>query len=499
MPREPSPETVAAVDLGSNSFHMVVARREGAGFTVLDRIRERVQLAAGLDPEQNLTEEAQERALACLERFGQGLRGIPAAGVRVVGTNTLRKARNAALFVRRAARALGHPVEIVSGREEARLIYVGVARDLAPTPGRRLVVDVGGGSTEVILGEGPEPILADSLDMGCVSFSRRFFPKGRIGKDEMRVAEIAARLELETIEGRYRALGWDAAIGSSGTALAVAEVLRENGWAENGLTLRGLKRLRRAVLDAGRTDDLDIPGLKEDRRNVLPGGLAILLGAFEALGIESMVTSGWALQEGVLCDLVGRIRNEDVRDHTVLAFARRYQVDAEQAARVERTALALLEQAAKDWDLEGPDLRRLLGWAARLHEVGVTVSYSGYHKHGGYLLLHSDMPGFSREDQATLAALVRAHRRRLADEAFEASPASRREATLRLAVLLRLAVRLHRSRQPRPLPRFRLEVSPTRLDLRFPSGWLDGQPLTKADLEEEAAYLDEAGLRLSAR
>jgi exopolyphosphatase/guanosine-5'-triphosphate,3'-diphosphate pyrophosphatase len=491
-----SPETVAAVDLGSNSFHMVVARRDEGPLAVLDRIKERVQIAAGLGKDGAISEEAQERALACLARFGQRLQSMPPGSVRVVGTNTLRRATNGRAFARLAAKTLGHPVEILSGKEEARLIYVGVAHDVHHGPARRLVIDVGGGSTECILGEGFEILTADSLQMGCVTFSLRHFPDGAIRREGMRKAVIAARLELESIERRYKALGWETCIGSSGTVQAIDEVLRAQGWSDQGVTPKSLRRLKKALVEAGDVSRLSLEGLKPERASVFAGGVAIVTAAFDAFDIERMTASAWALQEGVLYDLLGRIQHEDVRDQTVRVFAERYQVDREHAARVERTALGFLDQVAKAWELGDASLRRLVAWAARLHEIGISVSYGGYHKHGAYLATHSDMPGFSREDQEMLAALIRLHRRRLGEDVLDALPVARRTEALRLAVLLRLGVRLNRSRSPRALPRIRAAADGRQLELSFPATWLEGHPLTRAELEEEAAYLAEARMRL---
>jgi exopolyphosphatase/guanosine-5'-triphosphate,3'-diphosphate pyrophosphatase len=475
---------------------MVVARPQKGGLTVLDRIKDRVQVAAGLDRDDVLSEEAMDRAIHCLERFGQRLRDMPSGSVRAVGTNTLRRATNARAFVRRATKALGHPIEVISGKEEARLIYLGVAHDTHHGPSRRLVVDVGGGSTECILGEGFEVLASDSLQMGCVGYSLRFFPDGRLRREGMRKAEIAARLELEGIERRYKTLGWDVCIGSSGTVQAVDEVLRAQRWSPGGVTPKGLRRLRKAILQEESSERLQLQGLKPDRRSTIAGGVAILLAAFEAFEIERMVSSAWALQEGVLYDLLGRIQHEDVRDHTIRTFAERYHVDPEQAARVERTALLFYDQVAKGWEL-APVSRRLLAWAALLHEIGISVSYSGYHKHGAYLATHSDMAGFSREDQETLAWLLRSHRRRVPPDALEAFAPSRRAEALRLAVLLRLSVRLNRSRSHRTLPKTRLAADGRTLRISFPAGWLAAHPLTRAELEEEAAYLDEVGVRLA--
>jgi exopolyphosphatase / guanosine-5'-triphosphate,3'-diphosphate pyrophosphatase len=490
----PQEQALAGVDLGSNSFHMIVARVIQGQIHVLDRVRDRVQLAAGLDDRRELTRDAQERALACLERFGQRVRAFPYGSVRAVGTNTLRQAKNAREFLDRAQDLLGHPIEIISGREEARLIYLGVAHDLSDDAGRRLVIDIGGGSTECILGERFEPLETESLYMGCVSHSLRFFPGGKIRRDDWRRAEIAAHLELRPIKRRYRGMGWQDAIGSSGTIASVDQVLRASGSGDKGITLKGLKRLKKELLSEGRVPEL--PGLPPDRSSVFAGGVAILLAIFEGLGIERMTAASGALREGLLYDLLGRIRHEDVRDQTIRRFSDRYHVDLEQASRVERTAVALFEQCSSSWELGGDEVRQFLSWAARLHEIGLSISHTGYHKHSAYLIEHADMPGFSRDDQLLLSTLVRNHRRKLARDSFRAIASARAKTALRLCVLLRLAVCLNRSRGPDLPPRMRLWAKGSSLELAFPAGWLEEHPLTLADLEEEAGRLDTAALRL---
>lgn len=497
MPQRSLPSTVAAVDLGSNSFHLVVARLVHGRLDVVDRLREPVRLAAGLDEDGRLDEDAKERALACLARFGQRLQDLPAGTVRAVGTNTLRRAREAGDFHQRAHEALGHPIEIISGSEEARLVYLGVAQDTHDDSSRRLVIDIGGGSTELVIGEGYDPIEANSLYMGCVSYSRSFFPTGKLTPKAFERAVLAARMELEPIERRYRELSWEKAIGSSGTALAIAAILQGQGWSKRGITREGLIALRQELLSCRRMDELRLPGLSANRAPVLPGGLAILIAAFEALGIDEMATSTWALREGLLHDLLGRFGEDDARDRTVEGFARRYHVDLAQADRVERTAASFLAQVSDSWSLDDELAGKLLGWAARLHEIGLTIAHAGYHRHGAYLVENSEMPGFARGDQALLAALIGRHRRKLVREELPpAPPGLKNKAVLRVLVLLRLAVLLNRSRSHEPLPLFRLEARKAWLALRFPEGWLDERPLTRADLEEEAERLAAVGIEL---
>ena len=492
-----SSDIVAAIDLGSNSFHMIVARIANGHIQVLDRLREMVQLAAGLDSRNRLSGESQQRALDCLARFGQRLRQIPPEQLRIVGTNTLRQARNSAEFLARAQAVLGHSVEIISGHEEARLIYLGVAHSVAAITGPRLVVDIGGGSTELIIGEQFEPLRLNSLKMGCVSISRACFDDGRITEARLRKAELMVRLKLEPVEEEYRERGWQMVTGASGTIKAIQEVVTREGWSREGITLEALRRLREAVAESGDTAVMATRWqLEPARARVFPGGFMVLHGLCEVLNVTRMEVSDGALREGVIYDLLGRIRHEDVRDRTIATVTGRYSLDEAQAERVSATARQLLGQAQAAWGLEREELTHWLEWAARLHEVGLLLTHDQYHKHGAYILEHADFPGFSRGDQTLLAALVRRHRRSFSAEAFAHLPRDVAPLVERLCVLLRLAVVLHRGRSRQPLPPLALEVNARRVALRFPAGWLDEHPLTRADLDAEAYYLKKAGFRL---
>lgn len=490
-------EQIAAVDLGSNSFHMVIAQMHAGGFKLIDRLREPVRLADGLDKARTLGAEVQERALLCLGRFGQRLAGLPAGNVRIVGTNTLRSAKNAADFLERAEHALGYPIEIISGIEEARLIYSGVAHSLASDgDSNRLVVDIGGGSTEMIIGRGFAPILMESLYMGCVTHTGRFFPDGRITASCIDRALLEARVELEPKIETYREEGWASAIGASGTVLAINRILAVNGWGKDGITLAGLRRLIDAMLKAGSVDLLRLEGLSRERAAILPGGAMILFAVIEGLGIDRMLVSDGALREGLLYDLVGRHHRGDVREASVDTLASHYHVDPEHAARVEDTALKCLAQIARDWKLDekadGPWLR----WAARLHEIGLDIAHSHYQKHGAYVIAHADLAGFSFQQQQLLASLVLAHRRKFPARAFKELKSLWGKQAERLALLLRLAAVLHRSRGAAPLPEFALAGDKRRLSLRLPAGWLDAHPLTRTDLEREAQYLAQIDVTL---
>jgi exopolyphosphatase / guanosine-5'-triphosphate,3'-diphosphate pyrophosphatase len=489
-------DVLAAVDLGSNSFHMVVARTQQGHPSIVDRLREMVRLASGLDETGILDEASRERALACLRRFGQRLRDMHAHQVRVVGTNTLRRAINADGFLAKAEEALGHPVEVISGMEEARLIYLGVSHHIDSKDGLNLVVDIGGGSTELIVGEGYEPRHLESLYIGCVGLSKRHFGDGKLSQKRFDRARLAARLELNPVAAAFRRYGWARAIGSSGTVRAAHDVARELKLVDSGITLAAVEKIIGELVNARRIDDVKLPGLAADRAPVFAGGLAILAEIMSTLRIEQLELSGGALREGLLYDMLGRLQHEDVRERSILAMQRRYHVDTDQAARVEATAAALLAQAARGWQLDDDRYRQLLVWAARLHEIGLDIAHARYHHHGGYLLANSDLPGFGRLDQRLLAALVTSHRRKLDDPFVNELPSEWRTPAFRLIVLLRLAVLLNRTRSPSDLPPIALRVGKESLELQFPSGWLDGNPLTAADLEQERDWLRSRGFEL---
>ena len=484
----------AALDLGSNSFHLIVAIDRGRRLQVVDKHREMVRLAQGLNARNELSPATQARALACLTRLGQRLRDLPATNVRVVGTNTLRKARNSQAFIASAERALGHRIDIISGREEARLIYLGVSHSLEDGLDSRLVVDIGGGSTELILGRRFQPRLMESLHMGCVSMSEAHFPEGAIDADRFAAAERAARQELEAIEHIYRASGWDTAIAASGTALAACDAIEET-LGQKGITPAGLAHIKRCMIDAGHAQDLGFAAVSRERAPVFPGGVAILCAIFGALNVERMSISDGALREGLWHDLLGRVHDEDIREKTVRDVAKRYHVAREHAARVSRTALKLFEQVRLAWGLDNPELESALRWAAMLHEIGLDIAHNQYQKHGGYLLDNMDLPGFSRTEQHWVALLVRAHRRKFPTQDFADAPR-----IARLCVLLRLAVLLHRSRSDVALPAFGVSTSAGAIQLSIPKKWLKAHPLTELDLQQETIYLADAPvqLRLSA-
>ncbi|VVM08524.1 exopolyphosphatase / guanosine-5'-triphosphate,3'-diphosphate pyrophosphatase [Methylacidimicrobium cyclopophantes] len=485
----------AAVDLGSNSFHLLVVQEENGQIRPIDRLKEPVRLAAGLDTEGTLSREAIERALRCLERFGQRLKPIPPDRIRVAGTNTLRKARNAEEFIRRAEQALGHSIDVISGHEEARLIYLGVAHETEDDGQLRLVIDIGGGSTELILGRGLIAERMESLFMGCVSMTAAHFPEGTITSSRMRRAVLEALRELEPIATIYRSAGWRRAIGSSGTILAALSVVEGEGWSTNGITADALKKIEKVLVEVGKAEKLPFRELDEERRLVFAGGIAILSAIFHALGIEVLEVSHNALREGLLYDLLGRNSEADSREKTVRNLMEQFHIDVPQAHRVQKRALHLFEQVASTCRLSEED-RHFLSWASVLHEIGLFISYTQYHKHGAYVLNNLDMPGFSLRDQQRLAFLVRSHRRKYPEEVLLRLREEDRNSTFCLSLLLRIAILLERSRQDSLLPVIELDVEERRWKLRFPPNWLEEHPLTKADLAAEAVYLAPMGFRL---
>jgi len=484
--------TLGAVDLGSNSFHLAIARVAGEQLYPLDSMKETVRLGSGLTADRTLDSETQERALAALKRFSERLAGMPRAAVRIVGTNALRVAKNSGAFLRRAEAQLGFPIEVIPGREEARLIYLGVVHSLPMSHHNRLVVDVGGGSTECIIGNKWKPKAMESLYMGCVSYTSRYFADGRIEKKSFKQAQFAAREQVQTIAARFEKTGWREAVGSSGTARSIAEVLSRNGLAASGITTEGLEWLKDQLIAAGELRKLSLAGLREDRIPVVAGGAAIMSAVFDELGLEDMTVAEGALRDGVLWDLLGRVHHRDIREVTVDQFAHRYHVDALQSQRV----AALAHELLKELDDKGGELMPLadfLQWAARLHEIGISIAQGAYHKHSAYILANADMPGFSRQEQGWLSNLVLAQRGKLSKmrAAFDDDPR-----LAALAFCLRLAVIFYRSRRNLKLPRMKVARKSRGFRLEVGGGWLQGHTLVDLALEQEGAQWSSVGLSL---
>jgi exopolyphosphatase/guanosine-5'-triphosphate,3'-diphosphate pyrophosphatase len=485
------PMQLAAVDLGSNSFRLEIGRVDGAHIARLGYWKETVRLAAGLDPDGRLSRKSIAIAVDTLARMNERLRGMNGEQVRAVGTQTLRQARNVNEFLLEAQNALGYPIEVISGREEARLVFEGCVHALPPSDRRRLVVDIGGASTEMIVGRGFEAKRAESFKVGCVNTSIRFFRGGKIDRSALKKAQVAAAAELEEAITEFASDQWDEAFGSSGTVGAVSEILRVQGWTDGTITADGLQRLRAALLDAGDISRIRLDGMKPDRQEVIAGGVAVLLAVFDTLGVTQMQPARGALRLGVLYDLLGRREHKDLRDASAERMIKRFSVDRAQAERVASIAAALHETMQPQ---RSEEMAKRLHWAAMLHEVGFAVSHGDYHKHSAYLIQHSDLAGFSTSDQERISTLVLGQRGNL--KKVGAALEDRERAAKILA--LRLAVIFAHARRAIGLPRWSIK-SGTSIELEVDVSWLAEHPLTHYLLEEEVAHWERVGRRFSVK
>lgn len=490
---KPTFSEIAAVDLGSNSFRLQLARVVDDHLIFHDSLREVVRLGAGLSEDKTVSDEALNRAVDCLKRFGERLRGLPPQAVRAVATNTFRVAKNAPQLLKAAQEALGFPIEIIAGREEARMIFVGVSHSLPRAEHKRLVIDIGGGSTEFIIGEGLEPLEMESLYMGCVSYSLRYFSDGKITEAAFERARIAAATEIQSISKKFNSKLWQEAVGSSGTARTLGEVLRLNGLTDGSVTLDGMYQLRQLLIKFKEIKKIQLNGLSTDRAAVISGGLAIMFAAFEGLNIDRLTVANSALREGVLYELLGRMQHDDTRDLTVNSFMRRYHVDRDQVKRVQSLAMILLSQIEHKLNIDIAIAKQYLVWAAKLHEIGVSIAHGGYHKHSAYIIENADMPGFSKMEQEGLGFLVRAQRRSLNKLQM---PALLDDRTA-LVMIFRLAVLFHRNRLDIKPPELNLAWHKDGFGLDVEPGWLANNPLTDAELASEVSYWEAINITLS--
>lgn len=487
--KTPRPQEFAAVDLGSNSFHMVIARVVDGAMQIIGRLKQRVHLADGLDSNNRLSEEAMERGLSCLSLFAERLQGFEPSSVCIVGTHTLRQATNAAEFLKRAEKMIPYPIEIIPGNEEARLIFMGVEHT-QPERGRKLVIDIGGGSTELVIGEDFEPRLVESRRMGCVSFAQLYFPGGAINRENFQRARLSAVQQLESLAWQYRIQGWNVALGASGTIKATHEVLLAMGEKDGFITPERLEMLVDEVLKHKNFDALSLPGLSEDRKAVFVPGLSILCGVFDALGIRELRLSDGALREGVLYEMEGRFRHQDIRSRTAQSLANQYNIDRDQARRVLETTTLIYEQwQAQNPKLASPPLAALLKWAAMLHEVGLNINHSGMHRHSSYILQNSDLPGFNQEQQTMMATLVRYHRKAIKLDDLPRFTLYKKKQFLPLIQILRLGVLLNNQRQATTTPpTLILKTDDHQWTLSFPHDWFSQNALVLLDLEREQQF-----------
>jgi exopolyphosphatase / guanosine-5'-triphosphate,3'-diphosphate pyrophosphatase len=484
-------ELLAAVDLGSNSFRLLIGRVElgplGEQIQPIDSLKESVRLAAGLMPDGTLDAEAQTRGAQALMRFGERLRSFNPQKVRAVGTNTLRIAKNTSDFLSTAQAALGFPIEVISGSEEARLIYMGAAHAMALDNKQRLVVDIGGGSTECIIGQNYAVQALESVVVGCVSMSRRYFPDGQVDKKNFDKAVLSARDAFAPIAKQYRSQGWDYSVGSSGTAKALTQVAQAH-LQQNHLTLEGLEELAAQLIRVGHVDRLRIEAIKPERRPVLAGGLAVMLAVFRELRIESMDYCNGALRQGVLYDLLGRSKGIDMREATVAKMMQRYSVAPDQAKRIADTASALYLQTTRLPQEQKQDDLAMLGWAARLSEIGMSIAHQDYHKHSAYIVQHAEMAGFSVADQQRLSKLVLGH----TGGVRKLRPAIVRREDWLMVLCLRLAHIVHRRRDQEigAVPALFFKNNQVRIEVA--KLWADEHPLSDSSLAQEVSLWDDA-------
>jgi len=491
------PHILAAIDLGSNSFHMIVGRQEAGQIIIIDKLREMVRLASGLDDQNRINSKVMQQALDCLARFGERIRHLHADVVRIVGTNTLRKAKNSREFMQQAEALLGHPIEIISGIEEARLIYSGVSHNVDTDNGHRLVTDIGGGSTEIIIGERFKPLLMESLHMGCVSMSRLFFADGKITLKRIKKAHMHAMMKLEPYRKSYQALGWQDSIGASGTARSIEKISIAQGWTDNGISTASLDNIIDHFLHAGQIDAIELQGLKDERKAVIVGGVIVMRAIFLALKIKNMIVSDGALREGILYDLIGRTENDDARSESIELFSNRFVLDRKHAERVQRTAQQLFNQARNHWFTD-PDneAEKHLQWAVSLHEVGLCIAHSQYHLHGYYMTNNADLMGFSKQDQSLLALLIKMQRRCPDMSLFDEFGEKNSRMAQGLLILLRLAVLLNRSRSHKAPGITSININKKNVQLIFQSDWLEQHPLSYSDLELETTLLQDTSYTL---
>ena len=496
----PSKKIYAAIDLGSNSFHMMIAEPEGNSIRKIDSLRMPTRLGAGLDKNKCLLPSTEADALDALAQYAERLRDVPRKNIRIVGTNTLRRAKNSSHFMREGAKLLGKPIEIISGREEARLIYTAVDHTFPDSSKQRLVIDIGGGSTELVIGKGFQSALMESVNMGCVSYTTRFLSdEDTLSASAIKKATIEAQLELQPLAVAYRQCGWDEVIGCSGTIKAAARMLAELGITDGTITLDGLKKLLRVIVTAGSVEAMKLTSVSQSRAQVVIGGLAVLRAVMKTMNIELMHASQVALREGLIFDMLGKAEHVDIQSQTLANLTARYSIDISQASRVESTATKLFHRVATSWKLDPETDLDLLIWAAKLHELGMGVAHTQYHKHGAYILENSDLLGFTLAEQTALALLVRYHRRKIENEAFSNLPDEERDRLLMLLGILRLAALLHRGRNnDESLDDINVVVKEGQIKVIAPQAWLDEHPLTAAELQSEAERLTHINIKLKA-
>lgn len=475
----------AAIDLGSNSFHMLVVREVAGSIQTLARIKRKVRLAAGLDKDNHLSHEAMQRGWQCLRLFSERLQDIPRDQVRVVATATLRLARNSDEFLGTAQTILGCPIQVISGEEEARLIYHGVAHTTGG-PDQRLVVDIGGGSTELVTGTGAQSTALFSLSMGCVTWLERYFTDRNLGQQNFDQAELAAREMIRPVAAALMEKGWQICVGASGTVQALQEIMVAQGMDER-ITLLKLEQLRRRAIQCGKLEELEIEGLTLERALVFPSGLSILIAIFKELQIEGMTLAGGALREGLVYGMLHLPVEQEIRHRTLRNLQRRYLLDGEQAQRVAQLAENFAGQVAEVWQLDALS-RELLRSACLIHEIGLSVDFRQAPQHAAYLVRHLDLPGFTPAQKKLLATLLQNQNNTIDLALLSQQNALPPRQAQRLCRLLRLAIIFASRRRDDTLPAVRLRANDDVLTVTLPPGWLEQHPLRAEELEHESHW-----------
>lgn len=495
LPQNHPEELYAAVDLGSNSFHLVIVRVVAGSVQIIGKVKQKVRLAAGLDENMMLDDESLERGWRCLETFAERLQDIPRDNIRVVATATLRLAKNAAVFTQKAQQILDHELSVISGEEEARQIYLGVAYTSA-NQGNSLVIDIGGASTEIIIGNDMTPIHLVSLNMGCVTFKERYFVGDVLSKENFAAAVGAAKAMVDAVADKFVCFDWQQCLGASGTPQAITEILVAQGISD-AIRLDYLYNLRQQCIDCATLDNLIIDGLEESRRVIFPSGLAILIALFESLSIRDMQISGGALREGLIYGMLENIQQNDRRMQTIQQHIQHFHIDSEQAERVTNVALTLFKQLSEQTDVDGIDGEAMLVAAAMLHETGLHIEYKLHHKHGAYILGHVPMVGYTNLQRDGIKTLVLNHRQQISPEVFEQNHNETRGIMRSLVRVLRLACILSIRRKDNLLPELKLEVKEDEWHLIFPKGWLKAHPLIDAELANEKWQQHKMGWHLT--
>jgi exopolyphosphatase/guanosine-5'-triphosphate,3'-diphosphate pyrophosphatase len=484
----------AAVDLGSNSFHMVIVRVVAGSVHIIGKVKQKVRLAAGLDENMVLDQVSLERGWKCLETFAERLQDIPLSNIKIVGTATLRLASNADVFIKKAEKILRHKLNVIDGEEEARQIYLGVAYTSA-NQGNSLVIDIGGASTEVIVGNDMTPIHLVSMNMGCVTFKERFFFDGNISKENFEQAIKEAKYLLKPVINDFIRFDWQQCLGASGTPQAITEILVTQG-INDSIRLDYLQNLKQQCIDCVTIDQLQINGLTESRRAIFPSGLAILIALFEQLNIQEMQISGGALREGLIYGMLDNMQQNDRRLQTVVQYIQHFHIESEHANRVKSIALCLFKQVQDQMMLGKIECEAILMASAMLHEIGLHIEYKLHHQHGAYILSHLPMVGYTQQQRAGIKTLVESHRQEIKLGLFDSFHPEVRQALLVLVRVLRLSCLLSIRRKDNLLADFNLIITEEKWVLTFPQGWLKSHPLIDAELANEKWQQHKVGWML---